>query len=105
VCPETDKTFADQYTKLCISICSPGSFSNNKTRACVAAINCSDDLVGNPLNLQCIDFNDCPAGYYVDLVTKMCVRRCPDLYYANLDTRICVKNCPWIPPEYFTYKL
>ncbi len=76
VCPEGNNTFADPQTKLCIAVCSPGYFSDNATRSCVSAVDCTGSLVGNPLNLQCISGQNCPVGYFIDYTLFLCVRRC-----------------------------
>lgn len=89
---------------MCIAKCSPGYFANNDTQSCVAAIDCSKDLVGNPLTLTCIFAYNCPIGYYIDLAEKLCVNICSQTQYANLDTRTCGNDCPWNSPLYLTFK-
>lgn len=104
LCPESNGTFADPETKLCVEVCSPGYFADNATRACVSSVDCTGDLVGEPLTLKCVNGQNCPVGFVIDYTLFMCVKKCNTGEYVNLDTRICGPTCPWNPPINITFK-
>jgi len=55
------------------------------------------------LTLQCVDPIDCPAGYFVDKINKLCVTRCNPPYWGDSHTKVCVAYCLWNPPTYVSY--
>ena len=60
--------------------------------------------MGDPLTLKCIEPWNCPIGFYIDTVNKLCVKECSAPYWANLDTRFCMLYCEWNPPSYESWK-
>lgn len=53
-CPFNQSTFADPLTNLCVPICPANSYADNFTRSCVAAIDCSNQTLGDPVTQKCV---------------------------------------------------
>jgi hypothetical protein len=120
-CPDEPPMFGDPSGRICVSVCSSGSYGDSTGyRECTA--NCpSPYFAQNDANRLCVTrcgantygYNNscwtaltCPAGFGDD-TTNLCVLTCPSLNntYGDHLTNMCVNTCPTItgtsPQIYF----
>jgi hypothetical protein len=104
-CPKIGSVvhFAQNYTRVCVTVCISGTWGYTSTRECVEdPTDCNAQWADNTTNL-CV--NTCPAtaNTFGDSTTKFCVPLCPDTYFSDYSTRLCVQRCPTTVEEHGTF--
>lgn len=115
--------YADPFTKICSSACSPDYYAINlPPRLCVQDCQPQYKYLGNQsciascpasanlsLNLYMDNnfyycTNQCLPTWYADNLTRSCTQACSSALYSDNSTGLCVTQCPQTP-DYFGYNL
>ncbi len=78
----------------CVKNCTGGAYADNDTRSCLAALDCSDDTVADPLTHRCVNQCSKVPMYFVMPSTNVCEPSCVDGLFAFNDTNKCLDACP-----------
>ena len=113
--------FADNFTKICASVCSPDYYAKLPEKKCVqdcqpqfkdftsqtcitlcpASANISLNLYMDTITYSCL--NKCLPTWYADNLTRTCRQVCSGSQLADNSTGLCVDKCPE-NPDFFGYQ-
>lgn len=92
-CPE-NYNFADPSTKMCTNFCSGQLFGNNVTKMCDVLASCPTDSFGDATTKTCVAAGNCSANLlFSDASTRLCTMNCAGATYGDPTTRQCQSQC------------
>lgn len=93
-CPSDPDYYSDWSTKSCVISCPPGTFAENYTRMCISSISCVTPMVADPINNRCVTRCTIDPMYFAMPDTKLCGPLCFNNLFADNTTGLCVPGCP-----------